>query len=207
MEYKEILDLIARKDKMGLEALYTTYGQKFYAYAARRWFLNEDEAWEVVYQTLETLVLKLSGYTFDSKLHFDNFIFKVFTNFLRQHFRSHRKHQFDQINIGLDFSDTFEDEGDDVDVDPAKAAETDDRSLSEYYENEVLENPKLLALEKTLQQLDETERDILLLRAQNYSYDEIASMLKIENKQLKVRHHRIKQKLIQLLNYNIGGHV
>jgi RNA polymerase sigma-70 factor (ECF subfamily) len=43
------------------------------------------------------------------------------------------------------------------------------------------------------------DRELLLLKAQNYTYDEIASILSIENNQLKVKHHRAKQKLINLL--------
>src|SRR5262245_62107573 len=108
MDYKEIIELIIRKDKQGLEALYNLYGQKFYSYAVKRWSLDEDSAWEVVYQTLETLVLKLPGYEFESKLHFDNFLFKVFTNFLRQFYRKHRNQQMDTVGpdqlFGTDFA-------------------------------------------------------------------------------------------------------
>jgi|SRR5450432_2295066 len=206
MDYKEILELIGRKDKLGLEALYNTYGQKFYSYAVQRWFLNEDEAWEVVYQTLDTLVLKLPGYDFESKLHFDNFLFKVFTNFLRQFFRRHRKHQFDKVDLDVNFSSESDPDDYHESDDEKTNFEIDSRSFNEYYQTDIVENPKLIALEKALMNLDETERNILLLRAQNYSYDEIASMLNIENNQLKVKHHRSKLKLTKMLIENSGSH-
>jgi RNA polymerase sigma factor (sigma-70 family) len=211
MEYQDILKLIARKDKAGLEALYKVYGQKFYSHAVIRWNLNEDDAWEVVYQTLEALVLKLSEYTFESKSHFDNFLFKVFINFLRQYYRKHRHLQVEKYGTenlfddssdpdagGKDFSQ--ETSGDES-IDPSDFSVAK-HALAEYYGTEVVENPKLVALRNALEELEEVDRDILLLRAQDYSYDEIAKMLKIENKQLKVRHHRIKSKLISIMDKN-----
>ena len=39
----------------------------------------------------------------------------------------------------------------------------DHHALTEYYETEIVENPKLIALRKALEQLDEVERDILRL--------------------------------------------
>src|SRR5688572_14823202 len=105
MEYQEIIKLILSKDKAGLEALYNIYGQKFYSHAVTRWNLSEDDAWEVVYQTLETLVLKLPEYRFESKGHFDNFIFKVFINFLRQFYRKHRHRQVEKLGTNKLFDD------------------------------------------------------------------------------------------------------
>lgn len=211
MEYKEIIKLILSKDKAGLEALYNIYGQKFYSFAVTRWNLSEDDAWEVVYQTLETLVLKLPDYMFESKLHFDNFLFKVFTNFLRQLYRKHRHREVEKYGTEKLFDDSIYSDSQEVteilDIENRESYESSDFSiehqvLNEYYETEIVENPKLTALRKALEQLDEVERDILLLRAQDYSYDEIAKMLKIDNKQLKVRHHRIKSRLILIMTKN-----
>lgn len=205
MEYQQILSLIAQKDKKGLEALYTTYGEKFYSHAVKRWLLSEDEAWDVVYQTLDTLILKLPDYIFESKAHFDNFIFKVFTNFLRQHFRSHRKNQFEKIDIDMDAGVIGTGDGTTDDLE-SQSFEIEKHSFTDYYKNEIIDNPKLLALQAALKELDEKERDLLLLRAQNYSYDEIAAMLGIENRQLKVKYHRSKLKLLKILTANITSH-
>jgi RNA polymerase sigma factor (sigma-70 family) len=200
-EYKEILRRIILHDKSGLEQLYNAYGKQLYSFAIYRWKLDEDSAWEVIYRTLDTLILKLPDYTFESKAHFENFIFKVFTNFLRQNYRSHRKKQMDEA---VDTDNLFVDNNDTSKDDPSRNGqfEIDKRAFIEYYRNETFENPKLLALEKALEQLEPQERDLLLLRAQNYSYEEISDMLRIENKQLKVKHHRTKEKVLKLLNVN-----
>ena len=43
--------------------------------------------------------------------------------------------------------------------------------------------------------LNDVERELVLLRMSNYSYDEIAKMLGIENNQLKVKFNRAKAKI------------
>lgn len=202
MDYKEILNLILETQKKGLEELYNTYGRKFYAYAVDKWKFDEDTSWDIVYQTLDTLVLKLNDYEFESKAHFENFIFKVFINYLRQYFRKNRKEQYNTINY-LDLSENM----DVVDIesqefDKELLNKIDEEFFTDYYEKELSANDKLNELTQALSKMDNMDKDILLLRAQNYTYDEIADILNIENAQLKVKHHRAKLKLLKILNNN-----
>lgn len=197
MDYLEILDLISKKDKKGLEFLYTLYGGKFFSFAVEKWDLSEDEAWNVVYQTLETLILKLSQYEFESKKHFENFIFKVFINFLRQYFRSSRRKEsdihFEYINQDItSYNKNISNEQVEIEIEK--------KDFDDYYKFEKIENPQLIALQRALKKLNEIDRDLLLLRAQNFTYDEIAEFLKIDNNQLKVRHHRAIQKLLKFMS-------
>lgn len=192
MNYQDILQLISNKDPKGLEELYQTYGSRFYAYAVQRWNLTEDEAWEIVYKTLETLVLKLSNYQFESKALFEGFLFKVLLNFLRQYFRSKRSSHEAEI----DFVDLNNEE----EVPYQVSKQISKAAFSDYYKTESVENPALQILNEALSKLESMDKDILLLRAQNYSYDEIAGLLNIDNKQLKVTHHRAKQKLLTMIN-------
>jgi len=57
----------------------------------------------------------------------------------------------------------------------------------------------LKELELALSKLDPLDKELLLLKANEFTYDQIAELLNIENNQLKVKHHRAKQKLIKLL--------
>ncbi len=192
MDYKDILELISKKDPKGLEELYQAYGSRFYAYAVHRWNLTQDEAWEVVYKTLETLVLKLSNYQFQSKALFEGFLFKVLLNFVRQYFRSKRSlHEAE-----IDFVDLNSEEELPFHV----SKQINKSAFSDYYKTESVENAELQTLNEALKKLDTIDKDILLLRAQNYSYDEIAALLRIENNQLKVTHHRAKKKLLLMIN-------
>lgn len=190
IDYLPILEKIAQNDPAGLRLLYDAYGSKFYTYAYRRWNLSEDDAWDVVYRTLEVLVLKLSGYRFESQSKFEGFMYTVLLNFVRQHYRSKRiREQTDVQFIGID------DEIGGYDV----GKQINQAAFDEYYTSEVTESASMIHFKDCLQKLDDSERDLLLLRAQNYSYDEIAILLKIENRQLKVKCHRAKKKLIEIL--------
>lgn len=200
MDYKTIIEQLAEKNKKGYESLYILFANKFYGYAITKWNFSEDESWDIVYKTLETLVNKLSNYKFESQAHFNGFVFKVFINFLRQQYRLNktREKEINFIRLGeVDYGE----------VDSAlEGIETNKiegsfskEFFTDYYHNEGGENPKLIELKKALEKLDKNEQDILLLKAQNYTYDEIAQMLRIENKQLKVKHHRAKHKLLVLL--------
>lgn len=194
-EYKEILDLLKSQPQSGLEQLYENYGKKFYSYCIRQWKMTEDDAWDVIYKTLEALVLKLSNYDFESQAHFNNFLYKVLINFIRQNFRTRRSNEEYDMML-LDFQE------EDIASFGAVTKLLNERAFKDYYALEIVDDPAILALKEALSKMDEQEKDILLLRAQNYSYDEIAEMLAIENNQLKVKHHRAKKKLVQLLIEN-----
>ena len=194
-DYQTILNLLQQKDPKGLEVLYTRYGKPFYAYAVGKWGLSADEAWETVYKTLETLVQKLPGYEFRSQTAFDSFLFKVFINFLRQQYRSDRARQLPAL-VFVDLEKEFE-------LAPYIREALTGKAFTDFYQSDSLESPEMQTLKNALDQMELGEKDILLLRAQNYSYDEIAQFLGIENNQLKVKHHRAKQKLIGIINNKI----
>lgn len=190
--YKEIIELLKSKEPTGAEKLYEQYGKSFYAYCIQNWQFSEDEAWEVVYKTLEVLVLKLNNYQLASQEEFDRFIYKVLINFLRQQYRTKKFKEAKEI-VYVDFN-----------MENGQQNEFtryfNEAAFSAYYNTESGENPALQQLNAILDGFDESDRDLLLLRAQNYTYEEIADLLHIENNQLKVRHHRAKKKLIEQFN-------
>lgn len=212
MKYNQTLELIASKDKKALEILYEQYGKKFYSYAIYRWQMDEEAATDAVYDTLETLLLKLPDYQIESQAHFNNLIFKIFINALRQAFRKIRKHQYDIVYVDFTEQDTEDEEDSDQAEDAEQESEQsfipiDADLFNRAYETEISENPRLSAIKQALSEMDETDRDMLLLRAQNYSYEEIAQMLGIENKNLKVKYHRSKDKLRKLFeNHQADDH-
>jgi RNA polymerase sigma-70 factor (ECF subfamily) len=113
----------------------------------------------------------------------------VLINFLRQNYRSAQAKSKDIEFVDLDSIDlgnNFE-----------KYLST--ASLKDYYKTESFDSPILTHLKSVLENFSEVDRDLLLLRAQNFSYEEIAKMLNLDNAQLKVRHHRAKKKLVEIL--------
>ncbi len=191
MNYSKIIEQIRNKEPDSLDTLYKTYGTKFYDYCIRKWQLTEDAAWEVVYKTLETIIFKGPAYQFESEAHFNNFLFKVLVNFLRQQYRKKQA-----ANPDLELVDLSDENGNVKFI----QNQIDKKAFEEYYRTESIEPETIHNLKEALSKLLPVEKDLLLLKAQNYTYDEIAEILGIENNQLKVKHHRAKQKLLTLLN-------
>lgn len=206
MTYKRILELIISKEKKGLEELYYNYGKKLYSFAIKRWNFSEDEAWQIIYKTFDTLIDKLSGYTFESQKHFDNFIYKVFINFLREFYRKKMatNQEIEFVNFSdmkNDYLDSILRDGSEEDID----LKIDKEVFFKYYIEEKIDNPYITYLGKALNMLTNDEKDLLLLKAQNYSYTEIASLMGSEEKNLKVTHFRARKKLINIINQIINN--
>jgi RNA polymerase sigma-70 factor (ECF subfamily) len=199
MTFQEIIRLIDEKNPKGWENLFVQYGQKFYGFAVINWKFSEDEAWEIVHQTLETIILKIGEYEIESQSHFDNLLFKIFTNFLRQYYRKKKRIEEDFLLIPLGEMEISNSDGE-SEFDLSKASIPFDKGFfKEYFETEETDNPKLKELDIALSKLNPLEKDLLLLKANGFTYDQIANMLQIENNQLKVKHYRAKLKLIKFL--------
>ena len=185
MDYKDIIQLVRSKDKKGVEALFTDYGEKLYSYAIAKWFFSEDSAWEMIYKTLDTLLLKLPGYELTSQAHFNNLVFKIFKNNLRQYYRDKKRKEGKIEFVAVEHPENLK--GTEVSIGPL--------DFEDYYENEVLDSALFAHLKVSLEKLDPFEKELVLLRAQNYPYKEIAQMLNTEDEQLKVKYHRALKKL------------
>lgn len=202
MEFNEIIKLIDEKNQKGWETLFTQYGQKFYGFGIVNWKFDEDEAWDIVHQTLETIILKIGEYEIHTQKHFDNLVFMIFINFLRQAYRKKKRIEgsFQLIPLGeLEIGEYDKSENFDI-----KEINTpfDKEFFREYYDAEEVDNPKLRELELALENLNPIEKELLLLKANDFTYSQIAEMLNIEDNQLKVKLFRAKQKLIKLLHTN-----
>jgi RNA polymerase sigma-70 factor (ECF subfamily) len=197
MKYTELISLLRNQDKKGLKMLYTEYGANLYDYAVSRWKFTEDEAWEVIYKTLETLLNKVHEYEFESQKHFENFLFKVFKNNLGQLYRTKKRNEENIRFLTMDQIQLVND----GDEEEWNANIPDSNILHDYFSDGLNENtsPLFKNLQAALEALKQNERDLLMLRAQNFSYREIAEMLGLEEKeeQLKVKYLRAKKKLIK----------
>lgn len=195
--YTNILSSISERSSLGVEALYKCYANQLRGYAMTQWQLDEDSAWEVIYQTLEALVLKLPSYQFNNQVEFDRLVFKFFLNFLRQYYRKKQKER--EIEW-VPFMDISENNSNDFSPLDKNLENTLVETITDFYESDELRSPNLDKLERCLEQMDSLDRDLLLLRAREYTYEQIAQLLQIENNQLNVKHLRAKQKLVKLFN-------
>lgn len=192
MEYREILKRIEDGYNEGVEVLFSTYADSFYGYAVDRWNFSEDDAWDAVYQTLDKLLDRLPQCEFSTQGQFDAYVFTVFKSYLSKGYR--RKSRLRQKMSIVSIDETTEGQ---VNHESLSSIGFDDDFVRQYLGDEKKPDPRLDALRESIKELSEQDQQLLLLRVQNFTYDEIAEMLKIENNQLKVSHHRAKAKLVK----------
>ena len=73
-------------------------------------------------------------------------------------------------------------------------------TLPEWTIAETLEHPERERLYRAISTLNEADKAVVTLYLDDYRYDEIADMLGISTSHVGVKLHRIKEKLIHLLN-------
>lgn len=176
-QLKETLPLSGLKGEKFLEAAYLRYGKILYTYGLRRWKVNEDVAWEVVYKTIYRLEEVFYDHSFENEQKLKSFIFRIYINYLKNHFRDTEKH------AELVFPEA-----------PLEMVEPE----SEPEQKEVSVNLSLLKSE--LEKLESWQRILLLMRTAGSPYAEIAQFVDKPESQLKVYYQRIKEQLIKKLH-------
>lgn len=199
VKYLIVITAFQEDLRKGLAALFEGYGQALFGFSRSQWHLDEDEGYDVLYKTLEIVGKVIRRYEFSSENHFSNWLFKIHKNNILQFLRA--KNRKEILNTPVNFEE-WENEVHELEDAAFNLQEfkpvIERLSSLDPYENTSAHNHLMLSLQKGLQQLSETERELLLLRMNNYSYDEIAKMLDIENNQLKVKFIRAKAKLEKL---------
>ena len=174
---QETYVIIRKKKKKGLELFYQRYGKKLLAYAVQRWNTDEDTAWEFIYLTYDKVAKRIRStkeITFESEEKFGSFVLVTFLNLLRNHFRDSAKH----VKLVRD-----------------EAMER--YELHDEAEEESLESVDMTLLREELDKLEDWERMLLLMRAQQMSYPEIAKFVGKPADQLRVYYQRLKKKVMQ----------
>lgn len=196
MKYKNIISLFQEDLNKGLAALFEGYGQKLYGFAVTHFHIDEDESYDVLYKTMDTVGKVITRYEFTSESHFGNWLFKIHKNNILQLLRSKKRREKDFQIVSFNVWEVEAKELDDENLDLENFKQVIEQiSTVDPYESSSKNNKLFFAMQKALEQLSDVERELLLLRMNNYSYDEIATMLSIENNQLKVKFNRAKAKV------------
>lgn len=180
-ETQELLELEALGTKEFISVLYERYGKKLYGYAIYKWKVDKDDAWELVYRTLYKVLDSYKKYTFENEAKFASFVFKLFINSLRNLYRDN-KNKFDLIPI----------DGEQLQNHPE--AQVTERS----------EHPTMKVLNEELDNMEDWQRMLLLLRSDGMSYAEIARFVDKPENQLKVYYQRLKDQLSKRIHERIG---
>jgi RNA polymerase sigma-70 factor (ECF subfamily) len=175
----ELISEIKKKNKDSVALLYRYYGKKLFGYARTKWKLEEDDSWEMVYKTLYKVMQVIDHYQFENENKFQGFVFTIFVNYLRNHYRDHKERKIQMVEL-TEFHERTGDGTDQGDV----------QKLS----------PQMLCLQKVLQTLDDWQRILLLMRAQDYSYEDIGNYVDRPTEQLKVYYMRLKKSVTEKTN-------
>jgi RNA polymerase sigma factor (sigma-70 family) len=178
-EKKATYDLLIKTDKTSIGVLYERYGKKLFGYALHKWKINEDDNWDLIYKTLYRVLETHSNYKFSSEEKFSAFVFTVFINYLRNFYRDKKNLPVEILELDENFSDRPE------------------------TGNETSPSPAMNLLVSELDQLEDWERILLLMRSQDMPYSEIAKYVGKPEEQLKVYYGRLKKKLSDRLHEKI----
>jgi len=178
----DILIQLKKKDKKNAIALlYEQYGKKLYGYSVSKWNISEDDTWEIVYKTLYKVMDVIDKYTFENEDKFAGFVFKIFVNYLRNYYRDTKNKQIETIELNENYNTIASDKNE---------KEDEASKLS----------PLMECLQKVLQTMEDWQRIVLLMRAQDYSYESIAQYVNKPGGQLKVYHMRLKKIVAEKTN-------
>ena len=177
-EPREILHLKELDNNSFITVVYDRYGKKLYSYAIKSWNLNEDTAWDLIYKTLYKVLDSYNNYQFESEEKFASFIFKIFINYLRNHYRDHKTERMFEFTAM-----------DDVDLSTKKISDASE-----------VASKKLVALNEVLDTMEDWERMLLLMRSEGRAYSEIATYIDKPENQLKVYYQRLKEQVTKKLN-------
>ncbi len=200
MAHAETYKLLQDKATNAVELLYNRYGRKLYSYGIGKWNLNEDESWDLVYQTLYKVVDTAGRYSFESEQKFGSFIFKIFINYLRNHYRDHKKQNesFQQISFNESQYDDYDNPGGVGREVKARLADASIKESAKEGEEEP-ESQGMALLKDELEKMEDWQRMLLLMRSQNIPYEEISRHVGKPETQLKVYYQRLKERLMKRL--------
>ncbi len=167
--------LLAENKDKGIKQLFELYSKGLYGYASRKWGMEEDEVWDLIYKSFYKAADQVATHTFENEQRFAGFVFKIFINKLRDHVRT-RKRQ--EILQRTELSENIE--------------------SPEAIQEEASE--PLKALQHELDKLEDWQRILLLMRSQDVAYKEIARYVNKPEEQLKTYYARLKKQLTEKLN-------
>jgi RNA polymerase sigma factor (sigma-70 family) len=159
-----------------------------------QWRLSEDDAWEIVYQTLYKVLDAAPNHKFEQEKQFAAFLFTAFKNGLKNHFRDKKKLEEHLSFIAFDERNIDEEEGLSV-TEYAAQAELYKAAITQYWSDPETDHPLKKTLQEALDKLEDWERILVMQRSIGAPYAQIAEYINKPTDQLKVYHQRARKKL------------
>lgn len=173
-------------DREIAERLYKAYGSKLVHYAVKSWQFDEDEAWDMLYDTLYGFIHSYADQQLSSEKQIGTLVWKIFKNKLLDKLRQKKRREknYQEVSFSEDFLISSHD-----------SLETLCPHLVDIMlEQENKKNPILTKLENFLDELNDWERQLLICRANNIPYKVVEEMTGKKKDFLKVYYKRLKDR-------------
>jgi DNA-directed RNA polymerase specialized sigma24 family protein len=174
---KETYGIIANLNNEVVIQLYKNYAKKLLRYTCNKYTINEDDAWAIIYKTIYKMAEVESKYQFENENKRQAFVFKTHINYLRNFFRDDRS--FEKVNHEVELHENI---------------------IEQEKDTHSPKNLPLELLRSELEQLEDWQRILLLMRGQNVPYSDIAKYVDKPEDQLKVYYARLKKQLAHSIN-------
>lgn len=176
--------------------LFQAYGQKLYGWSVVHFQLEEDEGLDVLYKTLLAVGKVIAKNTFLSEEHFKNWLFKIHKNNVLQLLRVKKAAEKRTAEGSFEAweAEALESGISREEMESYKPVIAKLEGVN-FFETSLHRKQLMAAMEKALLSLRDDDRELLLLRMTGYEYPEIAEMLGLPDKQLKVKFLRAKAKV------------
>lgn len=196
--------LLRQERASAVEVIYERYGKKLYSYALTSWHLDDDTAWDIVYETLFKAVEKIDHYEFPTEKKFGSFLFTIFCNNLRRHYRDTKKRE-EHLSFSTFNEQNFEESRSNPELSTERKVQDQmvEQAMEAYNKPPEGSNTLMTIMEDCLAKMKDWERVLLLLRSQNMPYNEIARYIHKPGDQLKVYHQRARKKLEKLIEHEL----
>ncbi len=193
------LDFTTLSDREIAEKLFNQFGTQLFSYAMRSWKLNEDDIWEILYETLYRFINSYAGHSFSSEKQIESLIWKIFKNKLRDKYRQRKKIEEHYQEVAYYEEILANNTTGQAEQDKSFWLNHSEQAL--IHEN--TENPILPELEAILDKLEDWERQLVISRANEIPYKQIEEMTGKKTDFLKVHYQRLKQRISKKLEESI----
>jgi RNA polymerase sigma factor (sigma-70 family) len=184
------VDFSGLSDREIAQDLFELYGKKLYHYATKTWCMDEDEVWDALYISIYSFIKSYSNRKFSSRTDIEKLLWKIFKNRLRDRYRQKKRVESQYREVPYDEALSCADQG----LDPARSYAPEHELVEESTESPVLQRLKTI-----LEGLKDWERQLLLCRANNIAYSDIAVMTGMKVETLKVYYQRLKARIAKQL--------
>ena len=163
-----------------LDLLFKAFGKQLFGYGNHQWKIPTDACWDLVYACLYKVEETLDKGDFENEEKFKAFVFRIFINRMKNYLRDEK-----------------------VRTKGNKEVELEEEKLNRKNEELEEEKEEIQVLNSILDELEDWQRILMLMRAQDYSYAEIAKYTKQSEKNLKVYYGRLKKRISKEMEVRI----